>query len=66
MKGAVDRVAQHLRRHGAAPVPPELQPDVEAIKRRARIAASNPELRRHGFEVELSPYMRALLKLPTE
>jgi hypothetical protein len=66
VKGAVERVAQHLQRYGTTPVPTELRPDIEAIKRRARIVASNPELRHAGFEVELSPYMRVLLQLPTE
>ena len=64
--GSFSRITEHLAKRGVSAVPPELQPDLEALARRARIAANNPELRRAGIHVELSPYMQALLRLPPE
>lgn len=51
-------VMRHIELRGAETrIGPELRPNLERIVRRARIA------QRQGLPVELSPYMRSLMRL---
>jgi hypothetical protein len=51
-------VMRHVELRGAdTRIGPELRPDLERIVRRARIA------QRQGLPVELSPYMKSLMRL---
>jgi hypothetical protein len=55
---SLDRVNEHLQRHGAGvPAPDALKPDLALLRKRAEFA------RRLGHPVVLSPYMVALMRL---
>lgn len=54
---AIARIRQHLERTPSQGVPPELRPDLETLRRRCAIA------RRLGHDVELSPWMKTLLRI---
>lgn len=58
---SIDRIAGHLKRRGSrAPVPVELEDDLETLVRRCDEVRS---LGRAYGSVELSPYLRSLLRV---
>jgi hypothetical protein len=60
-RSSFDRIARHLRRKGSrTPVRPGLREDLENLVRRCEKAHSLGEALRH---VELSPYMKSLLRV---
>lgn len=56
---AIAAVREHIRQNGAAPAP-HLRRELRELRRRAM------QVRNAGINVELSPYLRALLRVTGE